>query len=340
MNLFTKPWRTLALAAVLVVGAAYGQTRPTVLVGQWVSPGGTKMELFADGTGVYGNGVSVTWSVQNNRFIRRSWSGTMAFDYKISGYKLILSTDDEGSDTLVRKEKWEEYNKKREEEKQIEAERVKQEKLREEEREENEERQLKLAEEQRFEKISRYFTDSRDGQKYRAVKIGGKVWMAHNLNFQTGNSECYGDVNSNCDKYGRAYDWNTAKTVCPAGWHLPSREEWSSLKSAAGGNGVAGKKLKSTYGWYKDGDGTDEYGWNKDGNGTDEYGFSALPGGYRGLENYGIDINPDGYGGGWWTATEYNDYYAYSQYVTFRSNDLNEKYFKKNSTYSVRCVKD
>jgi uncharacterized protein (TIGR02145 family) len=108
-------------------------------------------------------------------------------------------------------------------------------------------------------------TDSRDGRTYRTVVIGGKRWMAENLNYQTsGGSWCYKNKYSKCDEYGRLYDWNTAKTVCPEGWHLPDNQEWDNLIDVVGGRKIAKKVLKATT-------------WN----GTDNYGFSALPGGHR-----------------------------------------------------------
>jgi len=115
---------------------------------------------------------------------------------------------------------------------------------------------------EKLEKISGYFTDSRDGRKYRTVVIGGRTWMAENLNYKPtkDNSWCGGNVDSNCVKYGGLYDWSAAKKACPAGYHLPSNEEWDALGKAAGGersdNGFgsyywsdAGKKLKAEIGW-------------------------------------------------------------------------------------------
>jgi len=172
-----------------------------------------------------------------------------------------------------------------------------------------------------FEKIVRgTLTDSRDGKKYRTVKIGKLTWMAQNLNFKTGNSWCYGDDESNCQKYGRLYDWNTAKSACPSGWRLPAREDWNDLVEAAGDN--AGTKLKSK-----------SPNWN----GTDDYGFSALPGGYRSTDG---SFGSAGDLGFWWSATEGGSGGAYYRNVYSDDGDVYEYYGDKGSGLSVLCVQD
>jgi uncharacterized protein (TIGR02145 family) len=119
------------------------------------------------------------------------------------------------------------------------------------------------------------FTDNRDGKKYKTVKIGSQIWMAENLNYDANGSKCYNNNSSNCDKYGKLYDWEAAKKACPSGWHLPSDAEWITLFNYAGGELAGdGKKLKAKNGWNKTKNGNN-------GNGTDEYGFAALPGGYH-----------------------------------------------------------
>jgi len=183
--------------------------------------------------------------------------------------------------------------------------------------------------------------DSRDGKKYKTVNIGNYTWMAANLNYlpQSGKSWCYRNNNVNCDKYGRLYDWNTAQSVCPTGWRLPSDDEWNDLGQAVGGvrkkdeldinwNG-AGTKLKTKSGWNKS--------WDNKGNGTDDYGFSALPGGEWLLADVGF--GNIGNSGGWWSSME-SPKYKSSASVWSTSDDLYKHDTDKNFGFSVRCVKN
>jgi uncharacterized protein (TIGR02145 family) len=322
MNIFKQLYRTLVLAAVMVVGAvcvSNGQTRPAELVGQWVYFGGSKegpdekIELFKDGTGV-SDGETVKWKVENKRLVFLSAFEGLACNYKVAGYELTLTYDDGKSATFVKKEKLEEYKKKKEEEEKKEVERLI-----------KETKQKRKEAEQKFEKISSYFTDSRNGQKYRTVKIRGKTWMAENLNYQTGKSWCYDDDNSNCEIYGRLYDWNTAKMACPTGWHLPLGGEWNELELAAADVYVAGKALKSTYGWYIDG------------NGTDEFGFSALPGGSRRTDGSFYHVGELGY---WWVATEHSGLIARGRRLYYGKDVVLDDLAGKGDGNSVRCRED
>ncbi len=194
------------------------------------------------------------------------------------------------------------------------------------------------------------FTDSRDGKKYEAVKIGKQTWMAENLNYNASGSKCYGEggmvrntetrkyitlsnaeiIKANCTQYGRLYDWTTAETACPKGWHLPSDNEWDVLMASVGGAKKAGKYLKAAIGW------NDNKG--KSGNGEDKFGFVALPSGYG---NSGGSFDGVGTQGIWWSAERFTAYYARSWSMYYSSEYVNRSYYNKdNNLFSVRCVKD
>ena len=171
------------------------------------------------------------------------------------------------------------------------------------------------------------FTDSRNGKSYKTVKIGTQTWFAENLNYVVGNSACYEGNSSNCATYGRLYDWETALTACPAGWHLPSDAEWTTLTDYVGGVSTAGGKLKSTSGWYNNG------------NGTDDFGFSALPGGSGYGNDYFLYVGSYGY---WWSATEVNANTARNRYMLFLNEYVYWDNYDNFKTYllSVRCVEN
>jgi len=180
------------------------------------------------------------------------------------------------------------------------------------------------------------FLDPRNGQNYDIVTIGEQTWFAENLNYESENSWCFKDNASNCNVYGRIYKWQEALIVCPTGWHLPHDEEWKILEMYLGmsqseADGInergtdEGKKLKSTSGWYQNG------------NGTDAVGFKALPGGWSypdgsagGLTTYGI----------WWTAGEKNAQQAWTHGLKYDHDKIVRMYYDKGCRYYVRCVRD
>jgi len=182
------------------------------------------------------------------------------------------------------------------------------------------------------------FIDSRDKKKYKTVKIGSQIWMAENLGYNTSGSKCYDDKPQNCDKYGRLYDWATAKSACPDGWHLPNNEEWDVLYRYVDGtsgadspyeSATAGRYLKSKSGWNEH--------EGKSGNGEDIFGFNALPGGYS--VSYGVfyDIGYDGY---WWSSSEHTNYNAYSRRIYYYNESAIWYYGDRNFLHSIRCLKN
>jgi uncharacterized protein (TIGR02145 family) len=190
------------------------------------------------------------------------------------------------------------------------------------------------------------FEDSRDNKTYKAVLIGTQTWMAENLNHAAAGSRC-NNVSINdeensivCEFYGRLYNWTTAMSVCPSGWHLPSNAEWNVLIKFVNPNCLdntncadAGTKLKSKGVFWTLGGGNGVAG-------TDDYGFSALPGGYGNSNGTFSSLSYDGY---WWSASE--DANGDNAYYRYMRNSGNSEYvfwsnYTKDRLLSVRCVRD
>ena len=190
------------------------------------------------------------------------------------------------------------------------------------------------------------FTDTRDGQVYKYVKIGTQTWMAQNLNYKRSGSDsgwCYNNDTSNCSKYGRLYTWaesmDTSSTynnttllnaslphqgICPSGWHIPSDGEWSTLVQYVD-SATSGTKLKANSAL-----------WSTS-TGTDVYGFSVLPAGGRfyvgTFYNFGNFAH-------FWSSSENDASNAWCRDFGFDYAYVNRNYNHKTYGFSLRCVQN
>ena len=140
-------------------------------------------------------------------------------------------------------------------------------------------------------------------------------------------------------EYGRLYNWyavDDARGLCPSGWHVPTDGEWMVLEMELG---MSESEANST-GWRGTDEGTQlksTYGWYNGGNGTDDFGFSALPGGHRSYSNGYFYFA--GSGGHWWSSSPsggsawYRFLYGYNPDVSW--DDSSPRY-----GFSVRCLRD
>lgn len=170
--------------------------------------------------------------------------------------------------------------------------------------------------------------DERDGKSYKTVKIGTQTWMAENLNYATGNSFCYENADNNCIKHGRLYDWSTARTACPAGWHIPSNDEWQALVDGMGGFDDAGIRMKARSDW--------EYNGTQTGNGSDDCGFSAFPSGsYSGTKYWYLGFQTD-----WWSEGKDENMQVEKWGLNYGYSKVYLGYGYKSEGNSLRCVLD
>ncbi len=169
------------------------------------------------------------------------------------------------------------------------------------------------------------FTDKRDGNVYRTITLNGVTWMAENLRFKPKQGAAYYDNDpQNAKVYGMLYDWKTAKTVCPDGWHLPTGNEFRTLSD----------HFQHHESWRKES--------------KDTVSFTIQLGGLQDHEGTFSEIDESGY---YWTATEYDnksaEYFSYLIIDNMVVTDLSRKEdvddilgTDKNDRYSVRCIKN
>jgi len=191
-----------------------------------------------------------------------------------------------------------------------------------------------------------------DGNVYNIVTIGTQVWMVENLRtthyrdgtpipnvtdnlawgILTSGAYCnYKNDDAMSPIYGRLYNYYAVadnRNLCPAGWHVSTKEDWATLFTLLGGDTIVGKKMKEagiTH-WLSPNTGA-----------TNESGFGGLPGGFRDHAGLFSDLLYYGY---WWTSTQFDNTYAWHQYLGYNYKYLGTNINGKEIGYSARCVKD
>ena len=189
-----------------------------------------------------------------------------------------------------------------------------------------------------------------EGNVYPTVKIGEQIWMAENLkvtkyndgtaipnvtdNTQWANlttaAYCWynNDVNNKNTAYGALYNWYTVNTnkLAPAGWHVPTDAEWTTLTTYLGGENIAGGKLKEA--------GTSHW-LSPNTNATNESGFTSLPGGARYVDGTFVNL---GSNGGWWSSTFYDTQTLWIRDIYRAEGKVSRGYAYNKWGYSIRCI--
>jgi uncharacterized protein (TIGR02145 family) len=169
------------------------------------------------------------------------------------------------------------------------------------------------------------FTDPRDGNVYKTIKINNYTWMIENLKYKAPEGAYYFDNDSNNNKvYGLLYEWKIAMKVCPNGWHLPSGVEFQAL--------VDHFNQKET--------------WKSKASDSTSFGIQLA-----GMQDFEGNFTEMGESEYFWTSTEYDkdnaEYFSYMVVVNTPVVDISRKDdiadihgAEKTNKYSVRCVKN
>ena len=184
-----------------------------------------------------------------------------------------------------------------------------------------------------FDDTYKEFTDDRDGQQYKVIKAGGRIWMAENLNFKTSDAWHYDQNAQLGNPYGCLYTYKSAKRACPKGWRLPTDKEWRMLLEEQGG--------------FMDGISNEPYG-----NPEEAYqnlikgGFSGinieLAGGIMYANEKPLEFSELGETGYYWSATKFEP--GSDEIIGYSFDDYEKTVWRSDfywsNACSIRCVKD
>jgi uncharacterized protein (TIGR02145 family) len=180
------------------------------------------------------------------------------------------------------------------------------------------------------------FYDNRDKNKYSWVKIGKQIWMAENLKTYIDDINSFANnyKKSNIETMGMLYTWEGALKACPAGWHLPSEEDYTELFEFLGNNEELGSKLKSSLSK----DATLFY-WGNRGKipTTNSSGFNALAIGVSKDTDVFLIQNCSAH---FWTSSSYGQKNAVCMQMWSHNNNVGFDVLPNSCALSVRCLKD
>ena len=192
-----------------------------------------------------------------------------------------------------------------------------------------------------------------DSNAYHTVTIGSQAWLVENLRttrYRNGDSislvtdsagwaatttgaYCnYWNLMANVADYGRLYNGHAvsdSRNIAPAGWHIPSEEEWTTLTNFLGGEIVTGGKLKEA--------GFDHWAIPNTG-ASNLTGFTALPAGYRNEAGW---FGNQHFSAIFWSSTLYDSNHMWYRYMYYNYGGMYKDFYHDvQHGFSVRCVYD
>lgn len=189
---------------------------------------------------------------------------------------------------------------------------------------------------------------------YASTRIGEHMWMRHNLAAHKDNAGAeqigvgYLGYDIMKDVFGSYYTWEEAQKACPAGWRLPTDEEWTQMATSVKPANVS--EIPAAYNTWKKVAGemmcyyklnqVDMIPLQAKVKITNNSRLSVKMLGYADEGKYFKMFNERAF---FWTASEYDkdNKKAWCRYFVYNSPDVYAEPMEKTGFYAhVRCIKD